>query len=218
MLFRKASIRCMITVSFCLAMALLTAPLWFGSTSKCPALQPEPSNASVEAIPAWSRKYNADCTLCHSAWPRLNRTGYLFRRLGYRMAWEVPAKSKGKPPSSTTKPSPSTSLPPSVSTGLKEGVDAAAKQAAEKVAEGQKVFTQMQCFTCHANGGNIIAPSKPIKGAKFLEKYPEDGQMAQVIRSGVPGTAMPGYAKEKLSDEQLAALVAYVRSLTAGQE
>lgn len=133
------------------------------------------------------------------------------------MAWEVPAEGKGKQPSSTTKPSPG-SLPPSVSTGLKEGVDAAAKQATEKVAEGQRVFTQMQCFTCHANGGNIIDPSKPIKGARFIEKYPEDSQMAQVIRKGVPGTAMPGYAKERLNDEQLAALVAYVRSLTAGQE
>lgn len=135
------------------------------------------------------------------------------------MAWEVPAPdSKGKPPSGTTKPSPTTSLPPSVNTGLKEGVAAAAKQSAEKVAEGQKVFTQMQCFTCHANGGNIIDPSKPIKGAKFLEKYPEDSQLAEVIRKGVPGTAMPGYGKEKLNDEQMAALVAYIRSLTAEQE
>lgn len=216
MLLRKATTRYMIAVSFCLAVVLLSAPLWFGSTSKCPALQPEPSNALAEAIPAWSRKYNADCTLCHSAWPRLNRTGYLFRRHGYRMPWEVPAGSQGKPPSG--KPSPTTSLPPSVSTGLKDGVETAAKQSAEKVAEGQKVFTQMQCFTCHANGGNIIDQSKPIKGAKFLEKYPEDSQLGQVIRKGVPGTAMPGYAKERLTDEQLAALVAYVRSLTQGQE
>lgn len=135
------------------------------------------------------------------------------------MAWEVPAPDKkGKPPSGTSQPAPTTSLPPGVSTGLKEGVKAAEKQAVERIAEGQKVFTQMQCFTCHANGGNIIDPSKPIKGVKFVEKYPEDSKLTEVIRQGVPGTAMPGYGKERLSDDQMAALVAYIRSLTTEQE
>jgi mono/diheme cytochrome c family protein len=72
----------------------------------------------------------------------------------------------------------------------------------------------MQCFTCHANGDNLINPAKPIKGTNFLAKYPEDAQIAQLIRRGVPGTAMPAYAKERMSDDQLYALIAYVRSLT----
>lgn len=38
-----------------------------------------------EAIPAWARKYNADCSMCHyPAVPRLNTFGQQFRRAGYR--------------------------------------------------------------------------------------------------------------------------------------
>lgn len=38
-----------------------------------------------EAIPAWARKYNADCSMCHyPAVPRLNSFGQQFRRAGYR--------------------------------------------------------------------------------------------------------------------------------------
>ena len=40
----------------------------------------------AEAIPAWARKYNADCSLCHyPSVPRLNAIGQRFRRAGYRM-------------------------------------------------------------------------------------------------------------------------------------
>ncbi|MBX9719796.1 MAG: c-type cytochrome [Candidatus Obscuribacterales bacterium] len=176
---------------------LLTAPLWYGTTSKCPALR-EPSNSSAEAIPAWSRKYGADCTLCHSAWPRLNRTGYLFRRLGYRMPQEVDAPSKkpgAVPGESKTGYTPTASTP-------------------EQIAKGKKVFDEMQCFTCHADGGNVINPSKPIKGAEFLKKYSDDNQIADVIRRGVPGTAMPGYASNRLTDDDLGAMIVYIRSLT----
>ncbi len=44
----------------------------------------------VSALPAFARKYNADCSLCHSpAVPRLNKTGQKFRWSGYRFADEV---------------------------------------------------------------------------------------------------------------------------------
>jgi hypothetical protein len=37
------------------------------------------------AIPAWARKYNADCSMCHyPVIPRLNSFGHQFRRAGYR--------------------------------------------------------------------------------------------------------------------------------------
>lgn len=43
----------------------------------------------AKAIPAWSRKYNADCTMCHyPVIPRLNSFGQQFRRAGYRTADE----------------------------------------------------------------------------------------------------------------------------------
>jgi hypothetical protein len=42
------------------------------------------------AIPAWARKYNADCAMCHyAAYPRLNSFGLQFRRMGYRTPAEV---------------------------------------------------------------------------------------------------------------------------------
>jgi hypothetical protein len=50
------------------------------------ALAPAPA----EAIPAWARKYNADCSLCHyPSVPRLNAIGQRFRRAGYRMPDEI---------------------------------------------------------------------------------------------------------------------------------
>lgn len=42
-----------------------------------------------EAIPAWARKYNADCAMCHyPVIPRLNSFGQQFRRAGYRTPTE----------------------------------------------------------------------------------------------------------------------------------
>ena len=42
------------------------------------------SNA-VQAIPAFARKYQAECSSCHSAWPALNATGRTFKENGYRL-------------------------------------------------------------------------------------------------------------------------------------
>ncbi|MBI1909488.1 MAG: hypothetical protein HYS22_04905 [Deltaproteobacteria bacterium] len=39
----------------------------------------------AHAIPAWARRYSADCSMCHTMIPRLNPMGHKFRRLGYRM-------------------------------------------------------------------------------------------------------------------------------------
>jgi hypothetical protein len=42
------------------------------------------------AIPAWARKYNADCGMCHyAAYPRLNSFGLQYRRMGYRTPGEI---------------------------------------------------------------------------------------------------------------------------------
>jgi hypothetical protein len=43
-------------------------------------LMPQPSNA----IPAFARKYGVKCYTCHTVPPALNKTGYMFKRLGYR--------------------------------------------------------------------------------------------------------------------------------------
>ncbi|MBI3667639.1 MAG: hypothetical protein HY236_15660 [Acidobacteria bacterium] len=44
-------------------------------------LDPQP----LKAIPAFARKYDVKCYTCHIIPPALNKTGYMFRRLGYRM-------------------------------------------------------------------------------------------------------------------------------------
>lgn len=45
---------------------------------------------SARVIPAWARKYNANCSMCHSpAVPRLNARGIQFKWAGYRMPEEI---------------------------------------------------------------------------------------------------------------------------------
>ncbi len=220
-------------ISFGVALiAAFLPPLLSGSNHSCPVLREKDmeKGPSARAVPAFARRYNVDCTYCHTAWPQLNRQGYIFRRLGYRMPWEVPKSSDASPtgnkapntiPSTGSQSTPSSSanpLPSSTTAALKQAIDASKQPASpEKIAEGKAGFTQMQCFTCHINGDNIIDRSKPLRGANFQKKYPEDAQIAALVRRGVPGTAMPGYAKERLSDEQLSAIIAYIRSLTPQQ-
>jgi hypothetical protein len=44
------------------------------------------STREAQAIPAWARKYDQPCTMCHyPAVPRLNSLGHKFRQAGYRM-------------------------------------------------------------------------------------------------------------------------------------
>jgi len=38
-----------------------------------------------EAIPAFARKFGVKCYACHTIPPALNKNGYMFKRLGYRM-------------------------------------------------------------------------------------------------------------------------------------
>ncbi len=46
--------------------------------------------SDAEAIPAWARKYNMNCSGCHyPSAPRLNATGMRFRWAGYRMPEEI---------------------------------------------------------------------------------------------------------------------------------
>ena len=44
-------------------------------------LLPQPGHA----IPAFARKYGVKCYTCHTVPPALNKNGYMFKRLGYRM-------------------------------------------------------------------------------------------------------------------------------------
>src|SRR5260370_7287458 len=39
----------------------------------------------AQAVPAFARKYDLKCYSCHTIPPALNKTGYMFKRLGYRL-------------------------------------------------------------------------------------------------------------------------------------
>ena len=53
--------------------------------------------ADAHAIPAWARRYNMNCSGCHSpAVPRLNLKGFLFKWAGYRMPEEIGEKQEVK--------------------------------------------------------------------------------------------------------------------------
>src|SRR5664279_3745069 len=59
----------------------------------CAALAPQPAHA----IPAFARKFGLKCYSCHTIPPALNKTGYMFKRLGYRMPPDEMDGSKPAP-------------------------------------------------------------------------------------------------------------------------
>ena len=59
----------------------------------CFLLMPTPGRA----IPAFARKYGVKCYTCHTIPPALNKNGYMFKRLGYRMPPDNMDGSKAAP-------------------------------------------------------------------------------------------------------------------------
>ena len=52
---------------------------------------------TTEAIPAFARKTNMACSVCHTAWPSLNAFGRQYKEHGYRIGHlEAPAKTISK--------------------------------------------------------------------------------------------------------------------------
>lgn len=47
---------------------------------------------TAQAIPAWAKQYEKDCSSCHAAWPQLNKTGREFKENGYRMEDQIGEK------------------------------------------------------------------------------------------------------------------------------
>lgn len=80
------------------------------------------------------------------------------------------------------------------------------------VAAAQNPLFNQHCVVCHgaaAEGGSGPDLSNPLWQASVT-----DAELIRIIREGVPGTAMPGFAS-RLSSEETAALVAHVRKLAA---
>jgi mono/diheme cytochrome c family protein len=92
------------------------------------------------------------------------------------------------------------------------------------VREGKAVFEGRAggalCFTCHGpNGKGIPGLGPDLTDAKWLHGDGGFDFLQRIVKSGVPkpkqsATIMPPMGGGKLSDAQLAALAAYLRSLS----
>lgn len=80
--------------------------------------------------------------------------------------------------------------------------------------KGKMAFVKGTCWTCHVAGGNSLNGDKPLKGARFTKKYPDDAKLMEFIRKGSAQRGMPSFPKEKISDEQLKLIVGFIRSLS----
>ena len=86
-----------------------------------------------------------------------------------------------------------------------------------EIAEGEGLYTQ-RCLTCHGATGTDDGPAAaalsklPPELASFAwQAERSDAQIAEAIRSGAPGTAMP--PSRDLTDADVTSMVAYVRTL-----
>lgn len=84
------------------------------------------------------------------------------------------------------------------------------------LARGKKAYNKAACEGCHPGGGNSINPKRPLKGAAFLKRFPDDRSLAAFIRKGDADKGMPGFGPQDLSENDLRDVIAYIRSLTPG--
>jgi len=89
---------------------------------------------------------------------------------------------------------------------------ALASREAALIVAGRQVWAQ-SCASCHGVAGEgVDAPA--LNSAEFLQTA-GDEQIHHITAAGIPGTEMPAWWNEiggPLTDEQIAAVVAFVRS------
>lgn len=86
------------------------------------------------------------------------------------------------------------------------GISAPGPRTADAVADGERLFVTKGCAACHtaqARGG-VVGP--PVVGT-------DEATVLKKVRKGPGG--MPRYSNETLSDDEAAAIAAYLRSLAA---
>jgi mono/diheme cytochrome c family protein len=80
------------------------------------------------------------------------------------------------------------------------------------ITTGHQLWT-LDCASCHGdNGEGIDAPA--LRSQEFLTSI-VDEQMHRIVAAGISGTEMPAWSDEfggPLTDDQIAAVVAFVRS------
>lgn len=89
---------------------------------------------------------------------------------------------------------------------------ALASREAALVGLGQQIWSQ-SCVSCHGvTGQGVDAPA--LNSVEFL-KTASDEQIHSITAVGIPGTEMPAWWNEiggPLTDEQIAGVVAFIRS------
>lgn len=110
----------------------------------------------------------------------------------------TPTTAATTPPTTTT-----AATPPATTT--------TATQPAGDLVHGASVFSgSLGCSACHGqNAAGGFGPA--LNNAQFAQGYPTDASLAAIIRDGKD--TMPAFDTSRLSDADLADLIAYIRSL-----
>jgi cbb3-type cytochrome c oxidase subunit III len=90
-------------------------------------------------------------------------------------------------------------------------------QAGPRPDDGGDLFKQ-KCSMCHGvDGKGFSALNTPDFTDPKVQASLTDKEIVGIIKNGKKGTAMPAFA-EKLSDDQIKSLVAYIRSLDSSKQ
>jgi mono/diheme cytochrome c family protein len=198
-----------------IAALVVVVPFWLEGVKQ--------ENFTAQAMPAWSRKYNADCSLCHTTYPRLNRAGYEFKRLGYRFKWELEAASKGNDSAvGRASPAQPSNQPDDASAAQRTGTYVPAP-GTESSREGERLYKELECNACHAIGteGGKVGPGLDGMGARrtreFLIGHITDPQAhaGDLPKEHPQGASMPATSA---SAEQIGKMVDYLLTLPDSQE
>lgn len=84
--------------------------------------------------------------------------------------------------------------------------------SAANLTQGEQLYAT-SCARCHGPEGQGT-PRGPSLNVKSFLSQTSDGAMQQIIRNGVPGTAMIGWG-DRLTDEEILSIVAYLRNWEA---
>ena len=148
--------------------------------------------ASARAEPSFARKYHSDCTLCHTVYPRLNRTGYLFRRLGYRLPEEVQRRPALQSKATVT--------------------NSTVRLDNESIRMGRELLHNRYCTSCHTVEGKGGTAGPTLDGINSRRSSQYVTEQIKNPRAHNPASIMPTV---RASDEQIGQIAAYLESLPA---
>lgn len=81
-----------------------------------------------------------------------------------------------------------------------------AKPSSGNAANGEKLFTEVACVSCHPSAGKVAGVGPKLAGTTRDEDY-----IRNIIRQGK--NPMPGFRAAQITDAQLEDLVAYIKNL-----